>query len=43
MVRNAKDAGQQSAPRVRAMYSPSIGGMKERLPVAMISSSYGVI
>ncbi len=33
-------AGQQIA---RGRYSPSIGGMNERLPVAMINWSYGVI
>ena len=41
MVRNAKTPGSRSPPS--ASYMPSIGGMKERLPVAMISWSYGVI
>ena len=40
MVRNAKTPGQQRA--VVGAYMPSIGGMNERLPVAMISWSYGV-
>ena len=37
-----EDAGQQ-LPRISGRIRPSIGGMKDRLPVAMINSSNGVI
>ena len=42
MVRNANTPGSKSAVDGRRT-CPSIGGMKEWLPVAMISWSYGVI
>ena len=44
MVRNANTPGSNlSFPEpVEGPYSPSIGGRKDRLPVAMINWSYGV-
>ena len=39
MVRNANTPGSRT-PSLE--YSPSIGGMNDRLPVAMINWSYGV-
>ena len=41
MVRKANTPG-RSVRRESSVYIPSIGGMKERLPVAMMSWSYGV-